>query len=132
MDPTWQIIIAILTSSAFTGVLVKIIELIAEATNKKKKEAREALMKHNEKVDSMLDEFKTELEDLREDNVVILHDRIYSMFKKFEQKDTLTVSDRANLDYLYERYIKRGGNHDAEIIYNIIVEKPVVPGGITE
>lgn len=132
MSPTWQIIIAILSSSAFTGVLLKIIELIAEATNKKKKEEREAILRHSENVDTMLEEFQGELNDLREDNLVIMHDRVYAMFKKFEHADTMTASDRSNLDYLYERYTARGGNHDAEILYNIIIEKPVVPGGITE
>lgn len=132
MDQTWQIVIAILTSSAFTGVLVKIIEVIADANNKKKKEAREAILKHNEKVDELLEKFQSELIALKDDNLVILHDRIYAMFKKFEKQDTLTASDRSNLDYLYERYTKRGGNHDAEILYKIIVEKPVIPGGRTE
>lgn len=132
MDQTWQIVVAILTSSAFTGALVKIIELIADAKSKKRKEAREAILKHNEKVDELLGKFQDELTDLKDDNLVILHDRIYAMFKKFEKQDTLTASDRSNLDYLFERYNKRGGNHDAEILYNIIVEKPVVPGGRTE
>lgn len=132
MSSTWQIIIAILSSSAFTGVLLKIIELIAEATNKKKKEEREAILRHNENVDTMLEEFQGELNDLREDNLVIMHDRIYAMFKKFEHADTITSSDKSNLDYLYERYTARNGNHDAEILYRIVDEKPVVPGGITE
>lgn len=132
MNPTWQIIIAILTSSAFTGLLVKILEIIVDAKSKKKKEEREALIKHTEQVDALLEDLKSELDDLREDNLVIMHDRIYAMFKKFENADTVTTSDRANLDYLYERYIKRHGNHDAEILYSIIIEKPVVPGGRTE
>lgn len=132
MDQTWQIIIAILTSSAFTGLLVKILEIIVDANSKKKKEAREAILKHNENVDKLLDKFQDELTDLKDDNLVILHDRIYAMFKKFEKQDTLTASDRSNLDYLFERYSKRGGNHDAEILYKIIIEKPVVPGGRTE
>ena len=132
MNPTWQIIIAILTSSAFTGLLVKILEIIVDAKSKKKKEEREALIKHTEQVDALLEDLKSELDDLREDNLVIMHDRIYAMFKKFENADTITISDRANLDYLFERYIKRHGNHDAELLYNIIVEKPVVPGGRTE
>ena len=132
MSPTWQIVVAILSSSAFTGVLLKIIELIAERTNKKKKEQREAIIDHMKQVDELLEEVKVELDDLREDNLVIMHDRVYAMFKKFEHVDTMTASDRSNLDYLYERYTARGGNHDAEILYNIIIEKPVVPGGITE
>jgi hypothetical protein len=132
VSPTWQIIIAILSSSAFTGVLLKIIELIAEATNKKKKEEREATQRHNEQVDEALVAFRAELEDLREDNLVMMHDRIYAMFKKFEHADTITASDKANLDYLWERYSNRKGNHDAEILYKIVDAKPVVPGGITE
>lgn len=132
MDPTWQIVVAILTSSAFTGVLVKIIEVVADATNKKKREARQAMLEHQQKVDDALQEVESELNALREDNLVIMHDRIYAMFKKFENADTITASDKANLDYLYERYTKRKGNHDAEILYNIIDEKPVVPGGRTE
>lgn len=132
MDQTWQIIIAILTSSAFTGLLVKILEIIVDAKSKKKKEAREALIKHTEQVDELLEDLKSELDDLREDNLVIMHDRIYAMFKKFENADTITASDRSNLDYLYERYTKRHGNHDAELLYNIIIAKPVVPGGRTE
>lgn len=132
MSPTWQIIIAILSSSAFTGVLLKIIEIVAERTNRKKKEEKEAILEHNRQVDEALTSFKSELDDLREDNLVMMHDRIYAMFKKFEHADTITASDKANLDYLWERYSKRNGNHDAEILYKIIDEKPVVPGGITE
>lgn len=132
MDPTWQIVVAILTSSTVTGVIIKIIEVIADAKSKKKKEAREALIKHTEQVDELLEDLKSELDDLREDNLVIMHDRIYAMFKKFENADTITASDRSNLDYLYERYTKRHGNHDAELLYNIIIAKPVVPGGRTE
>lgn len=132
MSSTWQIVIAILTSSAFTGLIVKILEIVVDVKSKKKKEEREAVLDHIQKVDDMMDDFKGELDELKEDNLVILHDRIYAMFKKFEKKDALTASDRANLDYLYERYINRGGNHDAEILYEIIKEKPVVPGDITE
>lgn len=132
MDPVWQIIIAILTSSAFTGIIVKLIEVIADANSKKKKEAREAILEHNKKVDKLLDKLQDELIDLKDDNLVILHDRIYAMFKKFEKQDTLTASDRSNLDYVYERYSNRGGNHDAKILYNLITEKPVIPGGLTE
>jgi len=74
----------------------------------------------------------TELEELKEDDIVMMHDRIYQAFKFFADKDDITTEDRANIDYLYERYRARGGNHEAVSYYEVIKDKPIKAGGRTD
>lgn len=45
------------------------------------------------------------------------------MYQKFGKSDFISIEDRANLDYMMERYT---GNHRAEIMYEQLSKKPVL------
>lgn len=115
-----QIILAIIGSSAFTGLVLKILEAAVERWSKTAKEKREAQSR-------LLADLRIAVESLKEDNRVIMHDRLFCIFEEFGQRDAITAGERANVDYLYERYKAIGGNHHADIYYRLISEKPVEP-----
>lgn len=125
---TQQMIVACLTSSAFTGMVVKLIEALIDKFSKKKEKAREEAKADMEHVKSTVTSIQKDVNEMKEDNLVLLHDRIYSNFKRLAKQDYITSEDRASMDYLFETYTKHGGNHHAEVLYQIICEKPVKPG----
>ena len=113
-----ETIIAILGSSAFTGLVLKIIEAGVDRWSKTAREKLEA----QERAFSAL---AAAVESLKEDNRVIMHDRLFCLFEEFAGRDAISAGERANVDYLFERYKAIGGNHHADIYYNLISEKPV-------
>ena len=132
-----EIALALLTSSAFMAVLSKLLDpLVQWATDrfsKKRAAEREAEGKRKaaeEKERAELKEaiksLKADMEDSRKDTVVLMHDRIYQIFRNLRDEESITAEEASNLTYLYERYKARGGNHDAEALYNIIDSKPKI------
>lgn len=81
----------------------------------------------NERIEKSQNEMKKELDDSKETERVILHDRIWQSFRFFSDKDEISVEDRANIDYLYAEYKKKKGNHKAQIMYEYIKTIPVIP-----
>lgn len=125
----------ILSSSGLAAVCVKLIEVIYDACSKRKKQQREkeaARRAEEEKtmaeIRAALDELKKELADNKEDVIVLMHDRIYQAFRYLSQQESITADDKANIDYLWQRYSARGGNHKAEVLYEVIDKIPVVSG----
>lgn len=115
-----NVVIAILGSSAFTGLVLKLIEAGVDRWSKGAREKREA----KERAFAAL---AAAVESLKEDNRVIMHDRLFCLFEELGKADGITAGERANVDYLYERYKKIGGNHHADIYYAMIAAKPVIP-----
>ena len=113
-----NVVFAILGSSAFTGIVLKLLEAAVDRWSKGAREKREAQAK-------ALADLAAAVESLKEDNRVIMHDRLFCLFEEFGQRDSITAGERANVDYLYERYKAIDGNHHADIYYGLISAKPV-------
>lgn len=130
---TGQIIVAVLTSSAFTGLLVEIVREIRRAVDRRRNKGFVKLEKdiHDLKdiaIDNTqrIDGIKEELERQKETDLVLLHDRIWDMFNRLQGQEEITVEDKANLEYLYDEYRQNNGNHHAEIMYEVIEAKPII------
>ena len=128
---TSEIIVAVVTSSAFTGLLVEVVRTIRQAIDKRQ---NKGLAKLEKDVDSIrqqtiatagkIVEIQNELAKQKETNLVLLHDRIWDVFARNQHKEFVSVEDKANLEYLFDEYQRRGGNHHAEIMFEIIDKKP--------
>lgn len=126
-------IVMILTSSGGTALLIKLIDILQDKFSEKRKSEKETIQEILSKVDSCncekikdLKGVKEDIDELREDFLVIMHDRIYNIFKQVSTKQTIIVREKSNLDYLYERYKKRFGNHDAKNYYDLICKMKIV------
>ena len=126
-------VVMILTSSGGTALLIKLIDILQDKFSEKRKSEKETIQEILSKVDSCncekikdLKGVKEDIDELREDFLVIMHDRIYNIFKQVSTKQTITVREKSNLDYLYERYKKRFGNHDAKNYYDLICKMKIV------
>lgn len=126
-------IVMILTSSGGTALLIKLIDILQDKFSEKRKSEKETIQEILSKVNSCncekikdLKGVKEDIDELREDFLVIMHDRIYNIFKQVSTKQTITVREKSNLDYLYERYKKRFGNHDAKNYYDLICKMKIV------
>ena len=115
-----NVVIAILGSSAFTGIVLKVLEAAVDRWSKGAREKREAQAK-------ALADLTAAVDGLKEDNRVLMHDRLFCLFEEFGPRDALTAGERANVDYLFDRYRGIGGNHHAEIYYNLLAAKPIKP-----
>lgn len=132
---TGEIFVAVLTSSAFTGMVVEIVRQVRHFIDKRKKRGLA-------KIENDLKEIKDKTEDngnkiiaiteeldrQKETDLVLLHDRIWDIFHQLNDSEYVTVEDKANLEYLYDEYKNKNGNHHAEIMYDIIESKPIKKG----
>ena len=118
-------ILTILGSSAITGTVIKLIEWLVDRFGAGRKK-RQQLDQTVESLTKAVGRLSPEIDELRRDNLVIMHDRIYQVLRNAMMQKSLTVSEKANIDYLYERYKKRGGNHNAEVMYAVISSLPIV------
>lgn len=129
-----QTAIMLMTNGAFTVFLLGIAKLIYNYWEKKQD-------KGSAKVERVVGEIKNQnaalvqkLETLEEDvesgkktDLVLLHDRIWQAFSFLSKKEEIGVIDRANIEYLYEEYVAKGGNHKAEVMMEFIRTIPVTP-----
>ena len=128
---TGQIIVAVLTSSAFTGLLVEIVREIRRALDRRHNKGFVKLEKDivalkDIAIDNTqrIDGIKEELERQKETDLVLLHDRIWDMFHRLQGQESVELEDKANLEYLYDEYRQNNGNHQAELMYQVIESKP--------
>ncbi len=132
-----SIILMILTSSGGTALLIKLIDILQDNFSEKRKKEKEAVQELLKKVDSQNFEQAKDIKALsnglnavRQDFLVLMHDRIFNIFKEVSQQEKISISEKSNLDYMYERYVDetmKKGNHDAENYYKLIEKMKVVP-----
>lgn len=129
---TSEIIVAVATSSAFTGLLVEVVRTIRRAIDKRKNKGLAKLEKDVNSIRQQtiatagkIVEIQNELATQKRTNLVLLHDRIWDVFARNHDKEYVSVEDKANLEYLFDEYQRRGGNHHAEIMFDFIENKPV-------
>ena len=123
MTPAQEMIATVIVGILGGGGLLELIKYLFQRYDEKKKKytVKTSIKEIRENVADL----KNEVAELKEDNGALMHDRVYALFDELKDKDTLTVEDRANVDYLWERYSKRGFNHKGELMYNKIIEIPV-------
>ena len=73
-------------------------------------------------------DFERTEKDTRTTELVLLHDRIWQIFRVLKDRPEITVEEEANIDYLYGEYQKKGGNHKARSMYRFLKKKEVVGG----
>lgn len=132
-----NVILMILTSSGGTALLIKLIDILQDKFSEKRKKEKEAVQELLKKVDSQNFEQAKDIKALsnglnavRQDFLVLMHDRIFNIFKEVSQQEKISISEKSNLDYMYERYVDetmKKGNHDAENYYKLIEKMKVVP-----
>lgn len=74
-----------------------------------------------------LETLEEDVESGKKTDLVLLHDRIWQAFSFLSKKEEIGVIDRANIEYLYEEYMTKGGNHKAEVMMEFIRTIPVTP-----
>lgn len=119
-----EMIATILVGVLGGGGLLELIKYLIQRRDEKKnngKTMKDSIREIRENVAAM----RAELDELKEDDGALLHDRIYALFNELKDKETLTVEERANVDYLWERYSRRGFNHKGNLMYKKICEIPV-------
>ena len=131
---TAQVVITIVTSSAFTTAIVEIVRELRRYFEKKNNKGFHKLEEDISEISSKLKEIAEEQEKIRDDldgsketEKVLLHDRIWQAFRFFYDKHEISVDDKANIEYLYEEYRKKKGNHNAKTMYEYIKTLPVKP-----
>ena len=124
MTPAQEMIATVMVGILGGGGLLELVKYLFQRHDEKKNGSRSLKASIKEIRENVAD-LKQEVSELKEDDGAIMHDRIYSEFNRLKDKDALTVEDRANIDYLWERYSKRGFNHKGEILYQKICEIPV-------
>lgn len=125
MTPGMQMLVAVLSTGAATKIIDEIIRAIKRASDKKKNRGIGQMEKDVAEMRRDISGFSKDMNDLKEVDRVILHDRIWSAYDKLQNSDSITIKDKSNLDYLYGEYKRLHGNHKAEIMYNEINKKPV-------
>lgn len=119
-----EMVATILVGVLGGGGLLELIKYLIQRRDEKKNNGRtmkDSIKEIRENVAAM----KAELDELKEDDGALLHDRIYALFNELKDKEMLTVEERANVDYLWERYSRRGFNHKGNLMYKKICEIPV-------
>lgn len=132
-----NVILMVLTSSGGTALLIKLIDILQDKFSEKRRKEKEAVQELFKKVDSQNFEQAKDIKALsnglnavRQDFLVLMHDRIFNIFKEVSQQEKISISEKSNLDYMYERYVDetmKKGNHDAENYYKLIEKMKVVP-----
>lgn len=123
---TGEIIKAILTSSVFTGFVLELIKIGKSIYEKKKDKGRAKIDRVVTELASDVKQIKRDVECNEETERVLLHDRIWQIYYELKDRETITVEEDANLDYLYSEYEKKNGNHKAKAMYKFLKKKPVV------
>lgn len=125
-------IISILGTGTAAAVFVELLRWGKAAFDKRKsrgfyklKENIDTIGENVEHIQKEVGEIKNDLQDREFTDSVLLHDRIYAMFDRLKDAETISVSDKANLDYLFAEYEKLGGNHAGRIMYETLKDKPV-------
>ena len=125
MTPAEEMITTVMVGILGGGGLLELIKYLFQRHDEKKN-GKYSMKSSLKEIRENVAELKTEVQELKDDNGALMHDILYSEFNRLTQQETITVEDRSNIDYLWERYSKRGFNHKGEILYKKICEIPVI------
>ena len=125
MTPAEEMITTVMVGILGGGGLLELIKYLFQRHDEKKN-GKYSMKSSLKEIRENVADLKTEVQELKDDNGALMHDILYSEFNRLTQQETITVEDRSNIDYLWERYSKRGFNHKGEILYKKICEIPVI------
>ena len=122
-----ELIVALVSSSGGTVIITEIVKSIKRSFNKRQGKGFSKLEADVAEIKATNEKIIEELDASKETEIVLLHDRIWQAFKFFESSEEISVEDRANIDYLYQEYEKKHGNHKTKLMYEYIKTIPVIP-----
>ena len=64
---------------------------------------------------------------IKDGMLALLHDRIYTAYETAAERESVTVEELRNIEYLYKPYHDLGGNGTGTELYNRICKMPVNP-----
>lgn len=120
-----ETVVAILSTSAVTGAVIETVRLIGNWISKRKNTGITKLEREIRYLTTIVQDLKKNIHDLDESYKVILHDRLWSAYNTLKNAKSISLETRGNLDYLFEEYTHRNGNHKGELIYDLIKKIPV-------
>lgn len=122
-----ELIVALVSSSGGTVIITEIVKSIKRSFNKKQGKGFSKLEADVAEIKATNEKIIEELDASKETEIVLLHDRIWQAFHFFQDKEEISVEDRANIDCIYQEYEKKHGNHKAKLMYEYIQKIPVIP-----
>lgn len=122
-----ELVITLLSSSTGTVLITETIKGVRRKINQKKGKGFSKIESDIREIRSDIEKIRDDLDDGKETERVLLHDRLWQIFHFFQDKESITVEDRANVEYLYEEYKKKEGNHEAEVYFEYIEGLNVIP-----
>lgn len=125
-----ELIVALVSSSGGTVIITEIVKSIKRSFNKRQGKGFSKLETDVAEIKATNEKIIEELDASKETEIVLLHDRIWQAFHFFQDKEEISVEDRANIDYIYQEYEKKHGNHKAKLMYEYIQKIPVIPDEI--
>lgn len=138
-----EIVIALISSNGGVLIISEVIKSIRRGINKKKGRGLPKLEADIEEMKASYNEIASDVKTLSKDleeieetarktDLVLLHDRIWQIYRVLKDRPEITVEEDANIDYLYGEYKKKGGNHKARSMYRFLKNKKVVGGLVDE
>ena len=127
-----ELVITLLSSSTGTVLITEAIKGIRRRIQKKKGKGFSKLEADIREMKSDMKAMREDLDGGKETEKVLLHDRLWQIFHYFQDKEEISVDDRANVEYLYEEYKKKNGNHEAEVYFEYIEGLNVKPSARKE
>lgn len=125
-----ELIVALVSSSGGTVIITEFVKSIKRSFNKRQGKGFSKLEADVAEIKATNEKIIEELDASKETEIVLLHDRIWQAFHFFQDKEEISVEDRANIDYIYQEYEKKHGNHKAQLMYEYIQKIPVIPDEI--
>lgn len=127
-------IITLMTNGAFTVFLLGLAKLAYDRWEKKHDTGQAKIERviseieeQNKQLSDKVCVIESDVEKAKRTDLVLLHDRIWQAFRVLSKREEIGVIDRANIEYLYEEYTEKGGNHKAEVMMDFIKTIPVTP-----
>ena len=127
-------LLELLTNGAFTVFLLGIAKIAYDRWEKKQDRGQakierviSEIERQNKQLDNKVCIIESDVEKAKRTDLVLLHDRIWQAFRVLSKREEIGVIDRANIEYLYEEYTEKGGNHKAEVMMDFIKTIPVTP-----
>jgi len=120
-------VVTLLTSNVFTVFLLGVAKILYDMWEKKQDRGQAKIERVVSEMEAEMATIKEDVESGKKTDLVLLHDRIWQAFRVLSKREEIGVIDRANIEYLYEEYRNRGGNHKAEVMMDFIKTIPVTP-----
>lgn len=119
----------LLTNNVFTVLLLGLAKILYDIWEKKQDRGKAKTERLMGEIEHKLETLEQDVESGKKTDVVLLHDRIWQAFRILSKKKKINYIDRANIEYLYEEYKAKGGNHKAEVMMEFIKTIPVETKG---